>query len=189
MGLHRDNGAIITALKKEYANLEYSVLIAPGEARLGGKASGILVSGYYDILTQVLPAGRKLLIGATNPFRRATLFSRVPKPWEFYTLIASSQWEQASAGSGCIIHEGARVRMSSFGQQCTVGRGAYLDGVLAGEFTSIHSQAVILPGVVLGRGVRVGAKVQINQGVKIGNWCEISPGKIVTKDMKDGEKC
>jgi acetyltransferase-like isoleucine patch superfamily enzyme len=185
IGLHRDNAPIAKVL----SSYECSVLVAPGEARVGGRASGLLVAGYYDILTQIAPT-RPVVIAATNPFRRATLFSRVPKGWKFLTVVSESikQKTNTAIGDGCVVHEGAVLLKSRLDQQVTIGRDCFINECVIGEFSSIHSNALVLPGVNIGRGVRVGHHATINEGVTIGNWCEVSPNATVTRNMKDGEK-
>lgn len=53
----------------------------------------------------------------------------------------------------------------------------------------IHPAAFVHPGASLGKNIAIGAKVVVDQGVRIGNDCTIMHGAVIMADCRIGDDC
>lgn len=91
---------------------------------------------------------------------------------------------------GAIIQSDARV-----GKHCIINTAASVDHeCIIEDFVHVSPHVTLCGNVHIGEGTWVGAGTTIIPGVKIGKWCVIGAGSVVTKDIPDnvlavGNRC
>ncbi|WP_339903946.1 DapH/DapD/GlmU-related protein [uncultured Cyclobacterium sp.] len=84
--------------------------------------------------------------------------------------------------------EAAIVKVNShIGKQVIVNTAASVDhDCVVGDFVHIAPQATLCGGAEIGEGTLVGANSTVLPGVKVGKWCSIAAGAVISKDLPDG---
>jgi len=73
---------------------------------------------------------------------------------------------------------------SEIGSHCIINTGASVDhDCKVEDFVHISPHATLCGNVTVGEGTWIGAGTIIIPGVKIGKWCIIGAGSVVTKDI------
>ena len=76
---------------------------------------------------------------------------------------------------------------SHIGKQVIVNTGASVDhDCEVGDFVHIAPQATLCGGALIGEGTIVGANSTILPGVKVGKWCTIAAGAVISRNLPDG---
>ena len=84
---------------------------------------------------------------------------------------------------GTIVHESALIsRYTSIAEGTVVMEGA----IVVGDFVHIAPQATLCGGALIGEGTIVGANSTILPGVKVGKWCTIAAGAVISRNLPDG---
>lgn len=116
----------------------------------------------------------------------------------FGTAIHSSAIisQNSSIGEGTVVMQGAIIQSgSSIGKQCIINTGASVDhDCNIADFVHISPQSILCGNVTVDEGSWIGAGTTITPGVKIGKWCTVGAGSVVTKDIPDyslavGNRC
>ena len=104
--------------------------------------------------------------------------------------------EYASVDMGTVVMQGAIIQASSVvGKHCIINTGASVDhDCNIADFVHISPHATLCGDVTVGEGSWIAAATTILPGVKIGKWCVIGAGSVVTKDIPDyslaaGNRC
>jgi sugar O-acyltransferase (sialic acid O-acetyltransferase NeuD family) len=102
----------------------------------------------------------------------------------------------ATLDKGSVVMQGAIIQASSVvGKHCIINTGASVDhDCHLDDFVHISPHATLCGNVTVGEGSWITAGVTIIPGVKIGKWCVIGAGSVVTKDIPDyslaaGNRC
>jgi len=106
----------------------------------------------------------------------------------------------AKVGNNCIIGKGAYIDSDVVvGDDCKIQNGAMIyKGVTIGDAVFVGPHAVFtndlrprahlwsddrLESTVVEDGVSVGANATVRCGIKLGSWCMVAAGAVVTKDV------
>ncbi len=147
---------------------------------------GIPVAGGLDKAVE----GSRVMLGIGDNMTRRDLFRRLKgRGCRFPILIAPSAVLSVSA----IIEEGAVVFARAVVQTgAHIGANSVINTAAVVEHDCrIHNHAQLAPAVALsgnvfvGEGTLLGTGVCVNKGVAIGEYCLISPGLPVIKDVPD----
>ncbi len=102
----------------------------------------------------------------------------------------------ASVGNGTVVMQGAIIQASAVvGTHCIINTGASVDhDCHVGNFVHISPHATLCGNVSVDEGSWVAAGAIVLPGVKIGKWCVIGAGSVVTRDIPDyslaaGNRC
>lgn len=116
----------------------------------------------------------------------------------FGTAIHSSAIisQNSSLCEGSVVMQGAIIQSgSSIGKHCIINTGASVDhDCNLTDFVHISPQSILCGNVTIGEGTWIGAGTTILPGVKIGKWCIVGAGSVVSKDIPDyslavGNRC
>lgn len=176
-------------------------------------ASGIQVSGLFDDDPDVksllefpvfgpFDADRlgndELIISVGVNNIRKKIVDRLPKDILYGNAIHPSAIvsNYATLDKGSVVMQGAIIQASSVvGNHCIINTGASVDhDCHLDDFVHISPHATLCGNVTVGEGSWITAGVTIIPGVKIGKWCVIGAGSVVTKDIPDyslaaGNRC
>lgn len=104
--------------------------------------------------------------------------------------------DYATVDRGTVVMQGAIIQASAVvGKHCIINTGASVDhDCCLEDFVHISPHATLCGNVTVGEGSWITAGVTIIPGVKIGKWCVIGAGSVVTKDIPDyslaaGNRC
>ena len=93
----------------------------------------------------------------------------------------------SSLGHQCILNTNSTVD-----HECVLGNGVHVMGgasiagrVIIGDFSTIGTNATILPNLKIGKNVFIGANATIVCGNNIGRYAFIGAGAVVTKEVPD----
>jgi NDP-sugar pyrophosphorylase family protein len=89
-------------------------------------------------------------------------------------------------GTGCDVGANAVVEASLLLDGVRIGEGAAVTGSVLGEGVVVGADAVV-DGAVLGDGARVGESARLEPGSRVWPNVEITPGSIVSGDVKGKE--
>ena len=107
----------------------------------------------------------------------------------FGTAIHSSAIisQNSSIKEGSVVMQGAIIQSgSTIGRHCIVNTGASVDhDSNISDFVHISPHSTLCGNVTVKEGSWIGAGTTIIPGVKIGKWCVIGAGSVVTKDIPD----
>ncbi|MFC4871588.1 acetyltransferase [Negadavirga shengliensis] len=126
-----------------------------------------------------------------NRIRKKIHLKLKKKKVRFATIIHDSAIfsKRAVLDEGSVVMEGAIVKVNSrIGKQVIVNTGASVDhDCLIGDFVHLAPQCTLCGGIEVGEGTLVGANSIILPRVKVGAWCKIGAGSVVTRDVPDGK--
>ena len=76
---------------------------------------------------------------------------------------------------------------AQIGKHCIINTGASIDheSVIA-DYVHISPHSTLCGNVYVGEGSWIGAGSIVIPGLRIGRWCVIGAGSVVTKDIPDG---
>ncbi|MEA4994950.1 MAG: acetyltransferase [Petrimonas sp.] len=104
--------------------------------------------------------------------------------------------QNSSIEEGSVVMQGVIIQSgSSIGKHCIVNTGASVDhDCNIGDFVHISPHSTLCGNIIVEEGSWIGAGTTIIPGVKIGKWCVIGAGTVVTKDIPDyslavGNRC
>lgn len=103
-------------------------------------------------------------------------------------------------GKGSVIESGALIKDAVIGENCTVGRGAVvedsclwdyaavgvkarIEGSVLCDGVTVRSETSLSDGCVIGRGVSVGAHVQLHSDVKVWPGVRIPSGAVCRENL------
>jgi sugar O-acyltransferase (sialic acid O-acetyltransferase NeuD family) len=97
---------------------------------------------------------------------------------------------RADLGEGTVVMEGAIVKVNtSLGKHVIINTGSSIDhDCQISNYAHVAPQVTLCGGTCVGQGTLVGANSVVLPGVKIGDWCTIGAGSIVTQNVPDGQK-
>jgi sugar O-acyltransferase (sialic acid O-acetyltransferase NeuD family) len=104
--------------------------------------------------------------------------------------------DTCSIKEGTVVMQGSIIQScSEIGRHCIINTGASVDhDCHVNDFVHISPHATLCGNVTVGEGTWIGAGTIIIPGVRIGKWCIIGAGSVVTKDIPDyvlaaGNRC
>lgn len=104
--------------------------------------------------------------------------------------------DTTSIGQGTVIMQGSVIQScAKIGAHCIVNTSASVDhDCNVSDYVHISPKATLCGNVIVDEGSWIGAGAIIIPGVKIGKWCVIGAGSVVTKNIPDyslavGNKC
>lgn len=154
---------------------------------------------FNDQLVQspsIISEGTNTIISIGDNHLRRLISERIS--CRFDTAIASSAIISPSSqiGEGSVVMQGTVLQAKSIiGKHCIINTGASVDHECKiSDYVHISPHATLCGNVHIGEGTWIGAGTTIIQGVKIGKWCIIAAGSVVTKDIPDfslaaGNRC
>jgi sugar O-acyltransferase (sialic acid O-acetyltransferase NeuD family) len=97
---------------------------------------------------------------------------------------------------GTVVMQGGIIQScSEIGRHCIINTGASVDhDCKVNDFVHISPHVTLCGNVTVGEGTWIGVGTTVIPGVKIGKWCIIGAGSVVTKDIPDnvlavGNRC
>lgn len=98
--------------------------------------------------------------------------------------------EYASVDMGTVVMKGQLFKLRQLCKHCIINTGASVDhDCNIADFVHISPHATLCGDVTVGEGSWIVAATTILPGVKIGKWCVIGAGSVVTKDIPDYSLC
>lgn len=177
------------------------------------KAMGVSVAGLFDDNLEVkslldypvygafdaeLFGDDSLIVSVGVNSIRKNIVDKLPVDISYGKAIHPSAIvsEYASVDMGTVVMQGAIIQASAVvGKHCIINTGASVDhDCNIADFVHISPHATLCGDVTVGEGSWIAAATTILPGVKIGKWCVIGAGSVVTKDIPDyslaaGNRC
>ena len=93
----------------------------------------------------------------------------------------------ARIGAGTVVMQGAVVQADArIGRHCIVNTGAVADhDCMVADYVHLAPRCTLCGGVQVGEGSWLGAGTVVAPGVKVGRWCVVRPGSVLTQDVPD----
>ena len=93
----------------------------------------------------------------------------------------------AVIGEGTVLLQSAIVQScSQVGKHCILNTGASVDHeCVIEDYVHVSPQATLCGNVHVGEGAWIGAAAVVKPGVKIGRWCTIGAGSVVTHSVSE----
>lgn len=125
-----------------------------------------------------------------SPVRHQIYLALKEKGVALYTVVHPTAQisEKAKVGDGSIISPFVLLgAYSSIGENCFVNvRVTVGHDVMLGDSCILSPHVAVSGAVVAGAGVYCGAGAVINPGLSIGQFCKLSSGAVVAKEVKGG---
>lgn len=177
------------------------------------KASGMMVSGLFDDNPDIKTLLDYTVFGSFDTKRlgndeliisvglnniRKKIVDKLPLDIPYGRAIHPSAIISgyASVGKGTVVMQGAIIQASAIiSKHCIINTGASVDhDCHMDDFVHISPHATLCGNVSIGEGSWIAAGAIIIPGVKIGKWCVVGAGSVVTKDIPDyslaaGNRC
>ena len=146
------------------------------------------VLGSYEKLKSGL-ADSSFLISIGNNAIRKRVVNSLNSP-SFFSLIDPSAKLSPSVriGTGSCIMPGVSINADTkIGQHCIINTNSSIDhDCIIEDYVHIAPGVNLCGGVTVGEGSLIGVGACAIPGIKIGKWCTIGAGSVVTKDIPDG---
>ncbi|MDE6347984.1 MAG: acetyltransferase [Bacteroides sp.] len=94
---------------------------------------------------------------------------------------------EAVIGDGTVVMQGAIVQSDArIGRHCIINTGASVDHeCVIEDYVHVAPHCTLCGNVSVGEGTWMGAGSIAVSGVKIGKWCVIAAGAVITQDVPD----
>jgi sugar O-acyltransferase (sialic acid O-acetyltransferase NeuD family) len=149
---------------------------------------------YLEILSCVgVPLVKKLnsnlpiVVSIAEPKARKEIVLKLQSNYSFTNLISTTSkiHESSKIGQGCILGFDSISSVDVIiSNHCLINARTIVghDSVLE-DFVSIMYNVSISGNVIIGEGTLIGSNAVILPNLKIGKWCKIGAGAVVTKDV------
>lgn len=180
----------IEAAKRINANLEVIGFLDNDKDKKGKSFYGIPILGGFELLDSFIGQDIYFLntITRTTVDRYKTSKEIADKGFKFMNLINPTvDLSMSKIGIGNYIQEGVKLQAD-----CIIGNNSAINvGSVVAHETQIGNSVFLAPRVALagcitvGDGTLIGINATVLSRIKIGRWCTIGAGAVVTKDIPD----
>lgn len=147
-----------------------------------------MLLGYEVKTSDSLPRGAELIVSIGSNRVRMDVANRCMA--RFINAFHPNSYvsKRAQIGVGTVVMAGAVVNSHArIGEHCIINTNATIEhDCTLEDFVHVSPNATLAGNVKVGIGTHIGIAACILPGVIIGNWVTVGAGAVVTKDISDG---